>query len=72
MTDPSLLVPRSTAGAGLPIDLKSASDGRANHFNLIRVLAALGVLYSHCFELTGRPEPLVAAIRERTLLPGDP
>ncbi len=54
-----LPVPRSAADSDPSVHVKSASDRRANHFNLIRVLAALGVLYSHSFALTGHPEVLI-------------
>ena len=39
--------------------MKEKLPGRTNHFNLIRVLAAVGVLYSHSFALTGHAEPLI-------------
>jgi peptidoglycan/LPS O-acetylase OafA/YrhL len=32
------------------------SSGRENNFNLLRVLAAIAVLFSHCFPLTRGPE----------------
>jgi peptidoglycan/LPS O-acetylase OafA/YrhL len=41
--------------------LSSLSQGRDNNFNLIRIFAALAVLASHCYPLSGigKPEPLV-------------
>ncbi len=32
---------------------------RSNNFDAVRILAALAVLVSHQYALTGRPEPVV-------------
>ena len=56
---PAPIALHAIAGSGVPAPLKSVGEGRDNHFNLIRVLAALGVLVSHSFALTGYPEVLI-------------
>ena len=51
--------PAPATDSGVLRPLKSADHGRENHFNLIPILAALGVLVSHSFALTGYPEVLI-------------
>ena len=57
--NPVLPDSRPFAASDAPAQSKSASDRRTNHFNLIRVFAAMGVLFSHSFALTGHPEFLI-------------
>jgi peptidoglycan/LPS O-acetylase OafA/YrhL len=50
--------------------LGEACSGRDNNFNLIRMLAAFGVLVSHAYPISlgpGAPEPLQAALGGRSL-----
>ncbi len=45
--------------------LKDVCEGRDNNLNLIRMIAAVGVLVSHAWPLSlgpGTPEPLSAAV----------
>ena len=43
------------------------SFGRRNGFDTIRLLAALAVIGSHAFPMTGREEPLFAVTGQATL-----
>ena len=38
--------------------LSSVTQGKNNNFNLIRIIAALAVLFGHSYALLGQPEPL--------------
>jgi len=46
--------------------LSSFSQGRNNNFNLIRIVAALGVLVSHSFVLVGDVEPFRESLGGKT------
>ena len=51
----SVLRPKFTFVKATP--LSKLAVGKHNHFNLIRLLAALAVLWSHSYALTGQAEP---------------
>lgn len=42
--------------------LADFAQGRDNNFNLVRLVAALAVLFSHSFALVGAPDPLYASL----------
>jgi peptidoglycan/LPS O-acetylase OafA/YrhL len=44
------------------VNLQARLDNRDNNFDVLRLFAAGLVLWSHCYPLTGHPEPLVRAV----------
>jgi peptidoglycan/LPS O-acetylase OafA/YrhL len=44
------------------VNLQARLDRRDNNFDVLRLFAAGLVLWSHCYPLTGRPEPLAGVV----------
>jgi peptidoglycan/LPS O-acetylase OafA/YrhL len=64
------MIGKGMIGTGRPSRIADRASGRDNNFNLLRMLAATGVLVSHAYPISlghGAPEPLSGSLDGTTL-----